>query len=271
MAKHAKTTFKFSCGGFFDGYWKLEIFESNNGYYATYSNSTYSEIADRDPSVSEEQMGRLQAKLNALGVNRWFCHYYSPILDGTQWGLQADGPELGGSNAFPEGFDELAAFLAEEFGCPELYFKGGLERRFPDEMEDIDHLAVYADSLVNLDKAKRRYEEGAIDDDKLEEERKDAEGVARELLHDVYVFVERNPSYKDYRSVLERHNIPPDVHAIAAQDMNEADDELIVASMLAISRLDRLDGHSDDFGACAKNGTFVRWLNRLWDGQSERF
>ena len=47
MAKHAKTTFKFSCGGFFGGYWKLEIFESNNGYYATYSNSTYSEIADR--------------------------------------------------------------------------------------------------------------------------------------------------------------------------------------------------------------------------------
>ena len=53
MAKHAQSIFKFSCGGFFGGYWDLEIFESHDGYLATYSNSIYPELEDRDFGVSD--------------------------------------------------------------------------------------------------------------------------------------------------------------------------------------------------------------------------
>lgn len=52
MVKHAHSIFKFGCGGFFDGYWELEIFGSGEGYLAMYSNSFYPESECRDFHVT---------------------------------------------------------------------------------------------------------------------------------------------------------------------------------------------------------------------------
>lgn len=263
MAKHAQSIFRFTCGGFFDGYWELEIFESHNGYLATYSNTSYPELEDSDFDVTNAQMERLKRQLDASGVDGWYCNYFNPILDGTQWEVYASGESFSGSNAFPKGFDALAAFLAEEFGCKELKTEGGHEPSFPDEMRGIDHVAAYADMLVNVEELHEEHRSGLLDEDEVEEGEAEAETAARELLRDLYVFAEESPRYKDYRGILERHGIPLDARKIAGQDMAGADDLLIIASMIAISRSDRFCGYSDDFGKCAKDGTFERWLSRL--------
>ena len=102
-----------------------------------------------------------------------------------------------------------------------------------------------------------------MDEDEVKDGEEEAEVAASELLHDLYVLAEENPRYKDYGKILESHGIPLDVRRIAEQDMDGADDLLIIASMIAISRSDRFCGYSDNFGKCAKNGTFARWLSRL--------
>lgn len=263
MERDNNIIFKFLCGGFFDGYWQLEIRESRDGRIGKYSNTLCMEPVEREFDVSEDQMRRLYDKLESSGAEEWYCHYFSPILDGTQWELLAFDVVSEGSNAFPEGFDELAAFLSEEFGCEELNAEGARETRFPDEMDGIGHIAAYSDRLVDLDAAKREYDARRIDEDELGEARSDAKRASRELLHDIYILVGKMPALKDYGAILKRHGVPLDARAIAAQDMAEADEELIVASMLAISRSDRFDGYSDDFGKCSTDGTFSRWLERL--------
>lgn len=263
MAKHAQCIFKFSCGGFFGGCWELEILKSSDGYLATYSRSFYPEPECRDFHVTDAQMEKLERQLDISGVEDWYCHYFSPVLDGTQWDVCARGESYGGSNAFPKGFDALTAFLAEEFGCKELMVEGGYESSFPDEIHGIDHVAAYADVLVNVDELRRKHRSGLLGEDEVEEGEEEAEVAASELLHDLYVLAEENPRYKDYGKVLESHGIPLDVRRIVEQDMDGADDLLIIASMIAISRSDRFCGYSDNFGKCAKNGTFAHWLSRL--------
>ncbi len=83
------------------------------------------------------------------------------------------------------------------------------------------------------------------------------------LLHDLYALTNRHPEFKDYGAILEAHGIPLDVTRIKAQDMRKADAALIIASMVAISRADHFSGYSDEFGTCAKDGTFEKWLERL--------
>lgn len=263
MAKHAQSIFKFSCGGFFGGYWELEIFKSGDGHLATYSKSFSPKPECRDFHVTDAQMDKLERQLDVSGVEDWYCHYYSPVLDGTQWEVRALGESYSGSNASPKGFDALAAFLAKEFGCKELTVEGGYESSFPDEMQGIDHVAAYADMLVNVEELRSKHHSGLLDEDEVEEGEAEAEESARELLHDLYVLAEENPRYKDYGSILESHGIPLEVRRIVEQDMDGADDLLIIASMIAISRSDRFCGYSDNFGKCAKNGTFARWLSRL--------
>ena len=85
MAKHAQCIFKFSCGGFFGGCWELEILKSSDGYLATYSRSFYPEPECRDFHVTDAQMEKLERQLDISGVEDWYCHYFSPVLDGTQW------------------------------------------------------------------------------------------------------------------------------------------------------------------------------------------
>lgn len=263
MAKHAQSIFRFCCGGFFGGYWELEIVKSSEGYLATYSNSHYPELECRDFHVTDAQMEKLERQLDISGVEDWYCHYFSPILDGTQWEVCALGESYDGSNAFPKGFDALAAFLAEEFGCKELMVEGGYESSFPDEMRGIDHVVAYADRLVNVEELHRKHSLGLLDEDEVEEGEKEAEESARELLHDLYLLAKENPRYKDYGSILKGHGIPLDVRKIVEQSMDGADDLLIIASMIAVSRSDRFCGYSDNFGKCSKNGTFARWLSQL--------
>lgn len=265
MAKHAHSIFKFGCGGFFGGYWELEIFGSGEGYLAMYSNSFYPKSECRDFHVTGDQMHKLKRQLDASGAEDWYCHYFSPVLDGTQWGLCALGECYGGSNAFPKGFDALVAFLAKAFACKELMAEGGYESSFGHEMRGIDHVVTYADMLVNVEEFRRKRRSGFLDEEEVEAGEMEAEKSARELLRDPYMLVEENPRYKDYGIILESHGIPLNARKIAEQNMDGADNLLIIASMIAISRSDRFCGYSDDFGKCAKNGTFERWLKRLYE------
>lgn len=243
------------------GHWEFEISGSRGSYIATYSNALYRESATRRFEVSDAQMEKLNRQLKLSGVDGWYCHYCSPILDGIQWEVYAQERRHWGSNAFPEGFDALVSFLAEEFGCRELVVEGGYESSFPDEMRGIDHVLAYADMLVDVEELHWKYRSGLLGDRGLERGEADATLFADELLHDLYVLVREEPSYANYRAILERNGVF-DYRKTAEQSMEDADDDLVIASMLAISVADRFYGNSDDFRKYAKDGTFKRWLSR---------
>lgn len=139
----------------------------------------------------------------------------------------------------------------------------GCESPFPDEIRGMDHVAAYADVLANVEELHRKYRSGLLDESKIEEGEMEAEESARELLRDLYVLAEENPQCKDHGRIFESHGIPLDARRIAEQDMDDADDLLVIASMIVISRSDRFCVCSEDFGKCAKDGIFARWLSRL--------
>lgn len=127
-----KTLFSFTCGGFFDGYSHIII--------KAFSDSI---VADRftglgNPErvsfpVTEEQITKLDDLLSHIGAKDW-SSYWAPVLDGTQWSMsfrdETGLHESDGSNAFPEGFDELVDFLAEEFGYCDPVCEDGSESAF---------------------------------------------------------------------------------------------------------------------------------------------
>ena len=102
-------------------------------------------------------------------------------------------------------------------------------------------------------------------DDEDGEEAAGTEMAARQLHHDLHLFLDRHrhPEYKDYGRILAENGMPLDVDQIKAHDVRDASPECIVAMVLAMSRADHFDGRSDVFGTCAKDGTFGRWLARL--------
>ena len=122
-AKDPEKLFCFELGGHFLGRASIGI-----SRYADRTEATYRMIAFAKALEEEKRVfgipGQLMRELNELlariGAAKWGC-YHAPVLDGVQWSLSFsdDGGlhESSGSNAFPDGFDELARFLIERFGC----------------------------------------------------------------------------------------------------------------------------------------------------------
>jgi len=118
-----KKYIKFTVGGYFYGYKTLEIFI--NGENVTYK-ILRNGLLNVDTKISHEV--KISAdwikKLDALNIFEWKEHYFSEILDGTQWELTfKDGKNIyrgGGSNAFPEDWEKFLDLLDEI--APELEF-----------------------------------------------------------------------------------------------------------------------------------------------------
>lgn len=68
-----------------------------------YSNSFYPESECRDFHVTGDQMHKLKRQLDASGAEDWYCHYFSPVLDGTQWGALRLGRVLRRIERIPQG------------------------------------------------------------------------------------------------------------------------------------------------------------------------
>lgn len=70
--------------------------------------------------IDDGQLQRLDALLSRTNASDWDSFINADVLDGVSWSLsfkdEAGQHESSGSNAFPDGFDELVAFLVGEFG-----------------------------------------------------------------------------------------------------------------------------------------------------------
>lgn len=227
--------FKIEVGGFFAGRDTFTIRETEDGYEGACESLLGSEDGKTLP-VSKEQVSRLEKVIEDNGVSDWYVDYFNPcVLDGVQWEVDDGEIDHSGSNFFPKGFKALAQFVAEEFGLVEFMPEDDF---IEDSSDEATELAIVASFLRSED---------------------DSDG----LLHDLYVFTERHPRYKDYQRILKEHGIELDPEMIKNQDMRDANTELIIASMLALSRTDHFDGYSEHFSTAAKDGTFKAWLERL--------
>ena len=110
-----KPIFVLEIGGFFQGRSKLSISESGDALQG--------EIAPpwdrpaRHFAVGEDDLLALRDCLARIGIGSWREDYSDPsILDGTSWKLEYAGRAYSGQNAYPEGFRDLQAFLADRFG-----------------------------------------------------------------------------------------------------------------------------------------------------------
>lgn len=227
--------FKIEVSGFFDGRHTFTIRETEDGFEGTYESLLDPDDARAFP-IYKGQVSELQEVIDVNGVTDWYTDYFNPcVLDGIQWVVDDGEIEHSGSNFFPKGFKALAQFVSEEFELAEF---------MPDDdfAEDSANEATELAILASIFRSE------------------DAHG---HLLHDIYVFAERHPRYKDYARILKEHGIELDPDLIKGQDMKDADPELIVASMIALSRADHFDGYSEHFKTAATDGTFQAWLERL--------
>lgn len=227
--------FKIEVGGFFAGQHTFTIRETDSGYEGTYESLLGLDDAKAFP-ISEGQLSELQEVIDVNGVADWYTDYFNPcVLDGVQWTVDDGEIEHSGSNFFPKGFKALAQFVSEEFGLVEFMPEDDF---VDDSSNEATELAIVA-SMFRSD---------------------DASG---QLLHDLSVFADRHPRYKDYARILKEHGLELNPDLIKSQDMSNADPELIIASMIALSRVDHFDGYSEHFKTAAEDGTFQAWLERL--------
>lgn len=119
----------FSIGGFFQGCAEIEL-ECEQGAWKE-RHRRYPAPPGGGPGwsagrqLSGGEAAALEAALGESGALGWEKEYWSPVLDGEQWSLEArfaDGSKLesGGSNRWPAGFDALFAQLVR-LGLPEEF------------------------------------------------------------------------------------------------------------------------------------------------------
>lgn len=114
MKPSEKPIFVLEIGGFFQGRSELSIIDSGDALQG--------EIAPpwgrpaRHFAVGEDDLLALRDCLARIGIDSWRERYERPVLDGTSWELEYDGRAYSGWNAYPEGFRDLQAFLADRFG-----------------------------------------------------------------------------------------------------------------------------------------------------------
>lgn len=115
-------TFKFRIGGFFDGYDEIQIVEAEDEErkYTLNIDSQFEIMFDMPKKVSKLIVELFDQKLDEIGVRNWDHNYIDEaVLDGIQWDLEIDDMKWSGSNAFPQGFDDMVSLLTDLFGFPE--------------------------------------------------------------------------------------------------------------------------------------------------------
>lgn len=262
MQVEPRMMFRFGCGGYFEGYDLVEVFEVDSGYKLSYKCVSF-DAKETFVDLPEVKVEKLLRFMDSEVNDRWYCHYVNPcVLDGTQWELHDGRFKRYGSNFFPKGFGRLMHFLSCELGCE------GLERYWDvpeDELDEHQELAILAAyGAWHLDSGRQEDCEGGPEDDwdNNGEGVEDVEMTARQLYHDLYLFLGHYPRYKDYGRILAENGIPLDVGLIKSHDVRDASPECIVAMVLAMSRAGRF-GCKGIFDECVRDGTFGKWLRRL--------
>lgn len=248
--------FSFSIGGFFEGRKELVITDTGDGLTASYSEMLHPE-ADRTFAVTEEDLSELEKALSDAGIERWFSHYWSPVLDGTQWELNYGGRAYGGSNSYPEDFAALSAFLEERFGIsgfePEECF---IER--DGEHDPREHIALHRFSVGSPNTEE-------MDEEELEEREKEMRQAADDLRADLDVLVRMEPRFRSYDEILGDAGIDRSLDRMKSEDAKALDADAVIAMMIYIYRSDRWCGYSEDFLGCVSDGTFAKWLDALFE------
>ena len=264
MQTKPRTVFRFTCGGFFEGYDTAEVLETDAGYKLRCEHGPF-DVRETTSDLPAGKVEKLRRYIDAEVNGKWYCRYEANVLDGTQWELFDGSLERYGSNLFPQGFGDLTCFLARELGCQGFDECGDAFETELDERQELEILAFYGFLLPDAECQEDRGG-GDDEDDWDDEDGEEAAGTemaARQLHHDLHLFLDRHPEYKDYGRILAENGMPLVVDQIKAHDVRDASPECIVAMVLAMSRADHFDGRSDVFGTCAKDGTFGRWLARL--------
>ncbi|TFE01560.1 hypothetical protein [Jeotgalibacillus salarius] len=101
---------KASVGGFFDGFYEVEIDFDSYKVIWKHSGSGQEEVVEK--SISKAELSDLIEKLKMTALLNWRANYAMPgVLDGTSWGVEVvrEGRNIhkSGSNLFP---DEWEAF-----------------------------------------------------------------------------------------------------------------------------------------------------------------
>ena len=112
-------SFHFSIGGFFSGSLSINIYKENDiwlGDIDVISHHNPDSDTKRKRSLSTKMMNDFESCLTSINILSWDHHYWESYLDGFQWSLSmgltdGTGCTCNGSNARPEGFDQLLATL----------------------------------------------------------------------------------------------------------------------------------------------------------------
>ena len=115
-------TFKFNVGGYLAGYDEIQLVatEDEDQKYVLNIKSLYEDMPNMPKKVSKLLVELFDQKLDEIGVRNWDHNYINEaVLDGIQWALEIDDMKWSGSNAFPEGFDDMVSLLTDLFGFPE--------------------------------------------------------------------------------------------------------------------------------------------------------
>ncbi len=115
-------TFKFNVGGYLAGYDEIQLVatEDEDQKYVLNIKSLYEDMPNMPKKVSKLLVELFDQKLDEIGVRNWDHNYINEaVLDGIQWDLEIDDMKWSGSNAFPEGFDDMVSLLTDLFGFPE--------------------------------------------------------------------------------------------------------------------------------------------------------
>lgn len=270
MQAKSRTVFRFAYGGFFEGYDTAEVLETAVGYKLRCEHGPF-DASETTSDLPAGKVEKLRWFIDAEVNSKWYCRYVDNVLDGTQRELFDGSLERYGSNLFPQGFGDLTCFLARELGCQGFDECGDVFETELDERQELEILASYGFLLPDTECQEDSYGEDDWDDEDGEEA-VDAEMTARQLRHDLHLFLHRHPGCKDYGHILAENGVYLDVDQIKAHDVRDVNPECIVAMVLAMSRAEHFDGWSGNFGTCAKDGTFGRRLARLGValGQSSR-
>lgn len=106
---------KASVGGYFDGYYEVEIdFKSRLLTWRHFSDYY-------EKTIRQDSLDRLLEALKMIGILNWRSKYIEPdICDGTQWSVEIirDGRNIKklGNNKFPDEWDEFCRLIREVSG-----------------------------------------------------------------------------------------------------------------------------------------------------------
>lgn len=230
----------------------FELVKRGNRYIGYYTDVRR---PDMSFDVSNERVEEFESFLMSCDIEDWYCHYDHPdFFDGLEWNMCYRGEKYGGLYQYPDHFDALVSYIGEIFQIEEFAqyrYLGG------SDLSDFEHIAWYAHEVIDSEDSKYSV--------KLHQERAGEE--LHKFIHDLDLFVRRNPEYRRPKKLLAEKNIDLDFRHLRQSQIQNVCPATIVSMILAVLELDReqatLGGHSSLFSKCFEDGTFYSWLFAL--------